>query len=70
MTVSGIARFLGLLASVLVVPLLGAGVATVLRWHADATFAADLERSLPLGAPQEGQTSTLADMCAGPDADR
>jgi len=62
-------RLLRLLAYVLVVPLLGVGIATVLRGHADASFALELERSLTPGAPPRTKPLTLAELCAGRDAD-
>lgn len=68
-TAPGVGRYLRLLACVLLVPLLGAGVAAILRWHADATFAGEVAGSLPLGDPGRNRVETLSGLCAGSDAD-
>ena len=69
MTRPTVGRWLRLLAFVLAVPLVGAGIATVLRDHADASFAFELQQSASPGGPPRKTPLTLAELCAGPDAD-
>jgi Zn-dependent protease with chaperone function len=69
MTTSGPVRLVRLLGCVLLVPLLGGVIATILRAHADSSFGIELERSLAPGDALRKQALTLTELCAGPDAD-
>jgi len=67
-TASDASRYLRLLACVLAVPLVGAGIAMTLRWHAAGLFAGDIAASVAPGDPVPSGMATLADLCAGDDA--